>query len=97
MYTTYLYIYINIYNIINTYIYIYIYLYKYKTRPWNNIKEDLEKFQNVLSRSTNPIFSETVAFRPPSNWMSLFGDTQLELYLIEIEDELLKINEIGKK
>ena len=44
-----------------------------------------------------PFFSETPAFRPPSNWTPLIRDTQLELYLSEIEDELLKINEDGKK
>ena len=44
-----------------------------------------------------PSFSETPAFRPPSNWTPLIRDTQLKLYLSEIEDELLKINEDGKK
>ena len=39
---------------------------------------------------------ETPAFWPPSNWTPLIRDTQLELYLREIEDELLKINEDGK-
>ena len=43
-----------------------------------------------------PFFSETPAFRPPSNWTPLIRDTQLELCLSEIEDELLKINEDGK-
>lgn len=43
-----------------------------------------------------PSFLDTPAFRPPSNWKPLIKDTQLELYLSEIEYNLLKINEDGK-
>ena len=66
------------------------------------LKQDLEKFGRNLRLKISylgqpaPLFLETPAFRPPSNWMPLIRDTQLELYLSDIEDELLKINEDGK-
>ena len=40
--------------------------------------------------------AETPPSRPSSNWTPLIRDTQLELYLSGIENELLKINEDGK-
>ena len=43
-----------------------------------------------------PAFSEKPAFKVPSNWTAPIRDAQLELYLSEIEDILLNINESGK-
>ena len=66
------------------------------------IKNDLEKlgrdiklrmfYQNDLS----PSFSEKTAFKVPSSWTPPIRDVQLELYLSEIEDKLININESGK-
>ena len=66
------------------------------------IKNDLEKlgrdiklrmfYQNDLS----PSFSEKPAFKVPSSWTPPIRDVQLELYLSEIEDKLININESGK-
>ena len=61
------------------------------------LKQDLEKFGRNLRLKMyyldqpTPVFSETPAFRPP-----LIRNTQFELYLSEIEDELLKVNGDGK-
>ena len=52
------------------------------------IKNDLEK----LGRT----FSEKPAFKVPSSWTPPIRDVQLELYLWEIEDKLININESGK-
>ena len=43
-----------------------------------------------------PAFSEKPAFKVPSNWTPPIWDAQLELYLSEIKDILLNINESGK-
>ena len=43
-----------------------------------------------------PAFSEKPAFKVLSNWTTPIRDAQLELYLSEIEDILLSINESGK-
>ena len=66
------------------------------------IKNDLEKlgrdiklrifYQNDLS----PSFSEEPAFKVPSSQTPPIRDVQLELYLSEIEDKLININESGK-
>ena len=65
------------------------------------IKNDLEKvgrdikltifYQNELS----PFFSEKPAFKVASSWTPPISDVQLELYLSEIEDKLININEGG--
>ena len=44
----------------------------------------------------SPGFSETPSFKIPSKWTPIIKDTQLELYLSEIEDEILKIDKSGK-
>ena len=66
------------------------------------IKNDLEKlgrdiklrmfYQNDLS----PSFSAKPAFKVPSSWTPPIRDVHLELYLSEIEDKLIIINESGK-
>ena len=66
------------------------------------IKNDLEKlgrdiklrmfYQNDLS----PSFSEKPAFKVPSSWTPPIRDVQHELYLSEIEDKQININESGK-
>ena len=43
-----------------------------------------------------PAFSEIPAFKVPSSWTSLIRDTQLEMYLSELEEEILKIYETGQ-
>ena len=65
------------------------------------IKRDLEKFGRnfrlkmyYLDQPTSA-FSEVPVFRPPSNWTPLIRDTQLEIYLSEIEEKLMNINEEG--
>ena len=66
------------------------------------IKRDLEKFgrnlrlkMHFLDQPT-PEFSEVPVFKPPSNWTPLIRDTPLEIYLSEIEEEIMNINEEGK-
>ena len=49
-------------------------------------------YQNDLS----PSFSEKPAFEVPSSWTPPSRDVQLGLYLREIEDKLININESGK-
>ena len=66
------------------------------------IKNDLEKlgtdiklrmfYQNDLS----PSFSEKPTFKVPSSWTPPIIFMQLELYLSEIEDKLININESGE-
>ena len=43
-----------------------------------------------------PAFSETPAFKVPSSWTPLIRDTQLEMYLSELEKGILKIDETGQ-
>ena len=43
-----------------------------------------------------PTFSETPAFKVTSSWTTLICDTQLEMYLSELEVEILKIDEAGQ-
>ena len=62
------------------------------------VKQDLEKFGRNLRLKIyyldqpTPYFSETPAFRAPSNWIPIVGYVELEMYLSEIEEEILKIN-----
>ena len=49
-------------------------------------------YQNNLS----PSFSEKPQFKVSSSWIPPIRDVQLELYLSEIEDKLININESGK-
>ena len=43
-----------------------------------------------------PAFSEKPDFKVPSNWTPPIRDAPLELYISEIEDILLNINESSK-
>ena len=43
-----------------------------------------------------PTFSETPAFKVTSSWTPLICDTQLKMYLSELEEEILKIDETGQ-
>ena len=58
------------------------------------VKQDLEKFVRNLRLKIyyldqpTPYFSETPAFRAPSNWTPIIRDVQLEMYLSEIEEEI---------
>ena len=66
------------------------------------IKKDLERLgRDIILKidyktEPTPAFSEKPAFKVPSNWPPPIRDVQLELYLSEIEDILLNINESGK-
>ena len=42
-----------------------------------------------------PNFSKSPSFRIPSNWTPYINDVYLEMYLTEIEEQLMKINEHG--
>ena len=66
------------------------------------MKKDLEKLgrdirlkMHYLDEPT-PAFSETPAFKVPSSWTPLIRDNQLEMYLSELEEEILKIDETGQ-
>jgi len=43
-----------------------------------------------------PNFSETPTFRVPSKWIPPVSDVQLEIYLSELEEKIMEINETGK-
>ena len=66
------------------------------------VKRDLERFgRNIKLKlhfmdNPTPAFSETPSFRPPSKWTPIISDTQLEIYLSEIEEKILEINEEGQ-
>ena len=66
------------------------------------MKKDLEKLGRDIRPkmhyldSPAPIFSETPAFKVPSSWTSLIRDTQLEMSLSELEENILKIDETGQ-
>ena len=66
------------------------------------IKKDLERLRRDIKlrmhykTDATPAFSENKEFKIPSNWTPLIWDAQLELYLSEIEDILLSINESNK-
>ena len=66
----------------------------------SQVKQDLEKFGRNLRLKIyyldqpTPHFFETPAFR--ANWTPIIRDIQSEMYLSEIEEEILKINEEGK-
>ena len=65
------------------------------------LKNDLERFgRNIhlkmfYANEPTPSFSNSPAFRIPSKWTLLIRDTLLELYLSEIEHEIMKIEERG--
>ena len=65
------------------------------------LKNDLERFgRNIrlkmfYANESTLSFSNSRAFRIPSKWTLLIRDTQLELYLSEIEHETMKIEERG--
>ena len=56
---------------------------------------DIRLKMHYLDEPTH-IFSETPAFKVPSSWTSLVRDTQLEINLSELEEEILKIDEAGQ-
>ena len=56
---------------------------------------DIRLKMHYLDEPT-PTFSETPAFKVPSSWTPLIRDTQLEMYLSELEEEILKIDEAGQ-
>ena len=68
------------------------------------IKKDLErldiirdvKLKMYYKTEPTPAFSEKPLFKVLSNWTPPIGDAELELYLSEIEDILLNLNESGK-
>ena len=53
---------------------------------------DIRLKMHYLDKPT-PTFSEIPTFKVPSSWTPLIRDTQLEMYLSELEEEILKINE----
>ena len=71
-----------------------------KINRWQ-LKNNLEKFgRNIRLRmhfvnEVTPNFSESYSFQIPSNWTPYINDVYLEMYLSEIEEELMKINEHG--
>ena len=71
-----------------------------KINRWQ-LKNDFEKFgRNIRLRMhfpnvVTPNFFESPPFRIPSNWTPYINDVYLEMYLREIEQELMKINEYG--
>ena len=71
-----------------------------KINRWQ-LKNNLEKFgRNIRLRmhfvnEVTPNFSESYSFQIPSNWTPYINDVYLEMYLTEIEEELMKINEHG--
>ena len=72
-----------------------------KIDKWQS-KKDLEKLRRDIRLKIHyldepsPAFSETPAFKVPPSWTPLIRDTQLEMYLSELEEEILKIDEAGK-
>ena len=64
---------------------------KYFERLWRDIKLKIS-----YKTEPTPALSEKPAFKDASNWTPPIRDAQLELYLSEIEDILLNINESGK-
>ena len=72
-----------------------------KIDKWQ-VKKDLEKLgryiclkMHYLDEPTSA-FSETPAFKAPSSWTPLIRDTQLEKYIYELEEEILRIDEAGQ-
>ena len=72
-----------------------------KSDKWQ-LTKDLEKLwrdirlkMHYLDEPTSA-FSETPAFKVPSSWTPLISDTQLEMFLSELEEEILKIDEAGQ-
>ena len=62
----------------------------------------MEKFgRNIrlkrhLSNEPSPSFSDVPIFKTPSKWTPIIKETQLELYLSEIEDEIMQLDEQGQ-
>ena len=72
-----------------------------KIDKWQ-VKKDLEKLERDIRLKMyyldepTPAFSEIPAFKVPSSWTPLIRDNQLEMYLSELEEEILKINGTGQ-
>ena len=60
------------------------------------LARDIRLKMHYLDEPT-PAFSKTPAFMLASSWTPLICDTQLEIYLSELEEEILKIDEAGQK
>ena len=56
---------------------------------------DIRLKMHYLDEPT-PAFSKTPAFKVPSSWTPLICDTQLEIYLSEFEEKILKVDEAGQ-
>ena len=71
-----------------------------KINRWQ-LKNGLEKFgrnirlQMHFVSEVTPNFSKSPSFRIPSDWTPYINDVYLEMYLTEIEEELMKIKEHG--
>ena len=65
------------------------------------VKNDLEKFGRSIRfkmrflNESSPSFSKVPAFKTPSKWTQIIKDTLLELYLSEIEGEIMQIDKQG--
>ena len=59
------------------------------------LARDIRLKMHYLDEPT-PAFSKTPAFMVASSWTPLICDTQLEIYLSELEEEILKIDEAGQ-
>ena len=59
------------------------------------LARDIRLKMHYLDEPT-PTFSKTPAFKVASSWTPLICDTQLEIYLSELEEEILKIDEAGQ-
>ena len=68
----------------------------------HQIKKDLERLGRHIrlkmhfQYEPSANFSTKPAFRVPSNWTPPINDIQLEIYLSEVEEQLMNINESGK-
>ena len=72
-----------------------------KVDKWQ-VEKELERLgweirlkMHYLDKPT-PAFSETPSFKVPSSWTPLICCTQLEMYLSELEEEILKIDKAGQ-
>ena len=48
-----------------------------------------------FANEVTPNFSKSPSFQIPSNWTPYINNVYLEMYLSEIEEELMKINKHG--